>query len=105
MKQSFFAKLFGRSKTAPEPEEAEEQIPERIGDREPSFKYATIKLQSGARLKAIAVDLDSHGMRARFLSKESLSDIVHVSVNGVCSQQLARVAWRDQKDAGLQFIG
>ena len=102
---SLLANLFRSRKKEPVEELVlEAPVPERCGDRAPSFKDATVTLPGGQRLKAIAVDIDDKGARVRFIAHESLPPLVHVSINGICSNRQARIAWRDKKDAGLKFV-
>ena len=96
--------LFGRKKPIETEIETEVEIPARIGERAAAYKDATIKLASGQKLRAIAVDYDERGARLRFPGHQSWSGNAHVSINGFCSFRAAKVAWNDGTDIGLQFI-
>ncbi|MEL7481710.1 MAG: hypothetical protein AAGJ29_09110 [Pseudomonadota bacterium] len=97
--------VFGRDKRDKAVEDAEAlTIAERSGGRAPAFKDAVVTTDSGARVRAIALDFDPLGARVRFMSHPSFDGIVRLSINGVCKQRAARVAWRDNNDVGLQFL-
>lgn len=102
---SSLLKVFGSRKAPDEELVVEAEVPSRAGEREPAYKDATIRLESGQKLRAIAVDFDEKGARLRFTGHQSLSDTLAVSINGFCRMRQARVAWYDGADVGLAFIG
>lgn len=99
-----FGSLLGGRKavvaeTAPEP-----APPARDSERIPSFKDATVTTMSGEKWRAIAVDIDDHGARVRFMTQPAIGDKVRVSISGVCTLRLAKVMWRDRNDVGLRYV-
>lgn len=84
--------------------EVEDETPVRTGQRAPAYKDATIRLTSGQKLRAIAVDFDEHGAKLRFTGHQSFTDTVSISINGFCQFRPARVAWQDGSDVGLEFL-
>ncbi|MEM6411752.1 MAG: hypothetical protein AAF683_09475 [Pseudomonadota bacterium] len=96
--------LTGLKKPIETDSKADTDTPARIGERAAAYKDATIKLKSGQRLRAIAVDFDDQGARLRFQGHQSWTGDVLVSINGFCNFRTARVAWHDGTDVGLQFV-
>lgn len=101
-----FENLFGRHKSRRETEAlpTQPEPAQRDSERTPSFKDATVTTMTGQKLRAVAVDMDDHGARVRFLTKPDIGDKVKVSISGVCTQRLAKVMWRDRNDVGLRYI-
>ena len=88
----------------PLPEKASWTKPKDRAAREPLFRNGVLVLGSGQRLSVIIKNLSATGARIDFFVKTELPDEVMLNEPTLKLMTRARVVWRLEGSAGLEFI-
>ena len=76
----------------------------RQGDRTASFKNGQIFIGANKVLDCAVRNISNEGCMISLFGAENLPDEIKVSVTLGQPRRKARVTWRDQQDAGLEFL-
>lgn len=88
----------------PPPEKASWTKPKDRAEREPHFRNGVLVLGGGQRLSVIIKNLSATGARIDFFVKTDLPDEVVLNEPTLKLMTRARVVWRLEGSAGLEFI-
>jgi PilZ domain len=88
----------------PPPEKATWTKPKDRSDREPHFRNGVLLLPGGQRLSVIIKNLSDTGARIDFFVKTELPDEVVLNEPTLKLMTRARVVWRNDGAAGLEFM-
>jgi PilZ domain len=97
---------FGKRKTASSGAAPKLTRPtdKRGSDRTAAFKNAKVFIGGHTALDCAVRNLNQEGCMVSLLGAENLPDEVTIRLDPSQPRRRARVAWRDQNDAGLQFL-
>ncbi|NOX94440.1 MAG: PilZ domain-containing protein [Alphaproteobacteria bacterium] len=76
----------------------------RQGERTASFKSGQVFIGANKALDCAVRNLSKEGCMISLFGAENLPDDVEISVTLGQPRRKARVTWRDQQDAGLEFL-
>jgi hypothetical protein len=88
----------------PPPEKASWTKPKDRAAREPHFRNGVLLLPGGVRLSVIIKNLSDTGARIDFFVKTELPDEVVLNEPTLKLKTRARVVWRNEGAAGLEFV-
>jgi hypothetical protein len=97
-------RIFGLG-AAPEDEPAAEPFVERrTEERHATFQEVLLTLENFHKIRAIIVNLSSHGARIHFSTRTELPFRVRFSAPILNRTGWARVVWQADEAAGLEFL-
>jgi len=100
--------LFGKQPSAKRPPGAVAKLcpsDKRRSERHTTFKNGKIILRDRSVIDCIVRNDSEHGCLVTAIGAESLPDEVMIQLDMLSGHRPARVAWRDQGVAGLEFLG
>ena len=98
---------FGKRNTSPDgaaPKRLQRPTDKRQGIRAPSFRYAKVYISGNTELECAVRDVSQSGCMVSLLGAENLPDELSVRLDPSQPRRKARVAWRENLEAGLEFL-
>lgn len=98
---------FGKRKSAgglAQPQRLVRPTDKRADERAPAFRKAKLIISGNTELECAVRDVSDHGCMVSLFGAENLPDQVTIKLDPATPRRAARVVWREERDAGLEFL-